>query len=299
MFKLAHLIDSFLAHTRIMVRAGNTEPSTLRWYQDNLKHLSGLREYPADALRTHHLVAVDFTNAFVRVLKRVYKWGVEEDLIPKDPFAKLTIPPCGRRERVLTRSELRRLYLVAPRAFRRLLFVQMGTIARPGEIRQLVWGQIDWQNRVIILDKFKGQKRRADKLRARPIPLTRSVLRLLRNLHRKSPDQSPTGRVFRSPRYGKPWTPNGVRCAMRTARKRAGLDGGGERVVCYHLRHTGATNAIRAGVELKLVAEVMGHARSTTTERYVHLNTSDVVSAIDRVSARPRSVAITTPTSSA
>ncbi len=290
MLTVRHLIDSFRVHVGLLVRAGVNEPATLRWYEDNFKPLAALAEFPADSLRSHHLAAIDLTNAFTRALKRLYKWGAAEDLVPKDPFAKLAIPPCGQRERVLTRGEFRRLYLVSSRAFRRLLFVQSHTIARPGEIRELTWGQIDWTNRVIVLLKYKGQKKRRDKLKARPIPLDRPVLRLLRNMHRKSADPSASGRVFASPRYGKPWTPNSVRCAMRTARKRAGLDGGGERVVCYTLRHTGATNAIRGGVDLKHVSEVMGHARSSTTERYVHLNTADVVNAIDRISARPRPV---------
>jgi integrase len=289
MYTLRHHIAGFVCNTKLMVRAGITEAATLGWYESQLRHLEPLGDFPADALRTHHLAAIDFTNAFVRALKRLYKWAAEEDLVPKDPFAKLTIPPCGKRERVLTRGELAKLYLVSYRAFRRLLFCQIHTIARPGEIRNLTWGQIDWANRVIVLEKFKGKAKRRDKLRARAIPLDWKVLRMLRNLFRKSPDQTPTGRVFRSPRYNEPWTANGVRCAMRVARKRAGLNGGGERVVCYTLRHTGATNAIREGVELKHVAEVMGHARTSTTERYVHLNTADVVSAIDRASARSRS----------
>lgn len=288
MFTIRHLIDSFVTHTRLLVKAGVQEETTLTWYQNQFKHLSTLATCPAESLRTHHLAAIELTNAFTRALKRLYKWGASEDLVPKDPFAKLAIPPCGRRERVLTRPEVRILYLAAPRAFRRLLYIQLHTLSRPGEIRNLTWGQIDWNNRVILLTKFKGQKRRRDKLKARPIPLSLPVVRFLRNMHRKAADPSPEGRVFLSSRYGKPWTANGVRCAMRSARLKAGLNDGGERVVCYTLRHTGATTAIRAGVELKLVAEMMGHARTATTERYVHLNTADVVGAIDRVSARPR-----------
>ena len=287
MFTLRHLIDSFVAHTKLLVRAGVTEETTLRWYTDNLKPLAPLVEFPADSLRTHHLGTIELTNGFVRALKRLYKWGAEEDLVPKDPFGKLTIPPCGRRERVLTREELCRLYRACSRALRLMLFVQFHTIARPGEIRNLLWSQIDWDQRVIVLVSFKGKKRRKDKLKARMIPLPLPVVRVLKNLHRKSADPSPTGRVFIAPR-GRPWTPNGVRCAMRRARKLAGLDDGDEPIVCYHLRHTGATEAIRRDVNLKLVAEVMGHARTATTERYLHLDTADLVGAIDRLSARPR-----------
>lgn len=287
MLTVKNLIDSFTTHLAMLVRSGVNEPATLRWYVDTLKRLDPVAGFAADALRTFHLTDISPTNALVRALKRLYKWGAAEGLVTKDPFAKLAIPPCGQRERVLTRTELRRLYRVSSRAFRRLLFVQFGTLARPGEIRQLTWGQIDWRNRVIMIVKYKGKKLRRDQLKARAIPLSRPVLRLLQNLYRKSEDQTVDGRVFIAQR-GKPWTPNGVRCAMRVARRRAGLGEGDEPAVCYHLRHTGATNAVRMDINLKLVAEVMGHARTETTERYCHLNTKDLVGTIDRMTARPR-----------
>jgi integrase len=291
MLTLQDLIDGFLRELTVLVRAGSQEPATLRWYRDGFRHFAPLAELPADAVRTHHLAEIAMTNHVVRVIKRLYKWGVAEGTVAKDPFTRLSAPPCGQRERTVSRAELRRLYRAAPRAFRKLLFVQVRTLARPGEIRLLTWGQIDWARRVIVLEEFKGKKRRADKLRYRAIAIPKNVYRLLRNLHRKSPDPSPAGRVFISTRGAKPWSYNGVRCAMRTARVRAGLMDGEERVVCYTLRHTSATEAIRKDISLKRVAEVMGHARTTTTERYLHLKTDDLVETIDRLTARCSRVA--------
>ena len=39
----------------------------------------------------------------------------------------------------------------------------------------------------------------------------------------------------------------------------------------YGLRHAFGTRAIRMGVELKTLSELMGHTSTRTTERYVHL----------------------------
>lgn len=287
---LGALTEAYLAHVHVLVEAGMLAKATHEWYSNQFKHLSKLRHTPAASLRTHHLSGIKLTNAFVRVLKRLFKWAADEEqgLVPRDPFAKLTTPPCGERERTLTRPELRQLYLAAPRALRRLLFVQLRTIARPGEVRCLTWGKIDWERRVFVLKEFKAKNKRKDKLKAREIPILRPVLRMLRNLQRKAADTSPDSRIFRSPRYGRPWTYNGVRCAMRVARAKAGLAGGDEPVVCYHLRHTGATEALTNGMDLKMLAVRMGHTRTSTTERYVHLQSKDVVDATDRA-ARPRS----------
>lgn len=287
---VSHLLHLFRSHLEFFVRAGVNAPATLAWYLAMLRPLAPLGELPAAALRPAHLAAIPLTNGFIRALKRLYRWAMAEELVPRDPFAKLRTPRCGRRERILTRAELVRLYRASSPAFRRLLFVLFHTLARPGEIRQLTWGQIDWPRRLIILVKFKGQKQRADQLAARAIPLPLYVGRFLANLQRKSRDPSPTARVFYSTREAKPWTANAVRCAMRRARAAAGLDDqGGERVVPYTLRHTGATNAIRLNANVKKLAALMGHARTATTERYIHLDSADLVATIDSLTAnRPR-----------
>jgi len=287
-FGLNELTGAFLAHVQLMVRAGVTEPTTLDWYRSQFAHVAHLGAFPAAELRTHHLGNIELTNALARALKRLYRWAAAEDLIPRDPFARLAVPPCGERRRVLTRAELARLYRAASAPFRRLLFVQLRTLARPGEIRGLVWSQVRFDLRVILLDRFKGQKRRRDRLRVRAIPFDKVTARLLANLFRKSQDSSPPGRVFVNTR-GRPWSANAARCAMRRARCLAGLNDGGENVCLYTLRHTSATNAIRANVALKKVAEVMGHARTATTERYLHLDLGDLVGAIDQANTRPRS----------
>jgi integrase len=303
LYTINRLREDFLAEAGMLVRSGELKDVTLRGYEYQLGKLDPFGEFPADTLRVHHLHTIPWTNGFVRILKQLYKWATDNRIIPVDPFEKTKIPPCGRRERVLTRGELARLYRAAPRALRVLLFVQLRTLARPGEIRNLTWGQIDWERRVIVLTEFKAKAKRRDKLKARCIPLHKTVLRLLRNLHRKSPDPSDGGRVFYNQRFHMPvsrrrkalvtercgpWSANGVRCAMRRARVAAGLMDGGERVVCYTLRHTGATQMCRRKIDLKHIAEVMGHARTTTTERYTHLDTKDMVATIDELFARPR-----------
>lgn len=290
MFTVSHLTHSYIAHLKVRVSLGEVEPATLVWYRSQLQKLDrAVGPFPAAELRAEHLVAVEFSNAFVRVLKALYRWACDDDvgLLRRDPFRKLKTPPCGERQRILTRDEMVRLYRASNPQLRRFLFVMSRTLARPGEIRRLEWGQIQWDRRLISLTKFKGKKRRRDGTKVRLIPLDRVTWRLLRNIHARCGRPGPDMPVWLD-RHGNPWSANAVHCAVRDARDRAGLDPDGveERVVCYHLRHTGATNATRAGVADATLAKVMGHARTTTTNRYQHLAGDDVVNAIDRVAAR-------------
>jgi integrase len=291
MLKVAHIVESFLSHQEVKVKCDQAEPGTFAFYKNQMrKLLAAVGEFPAAELRAHHLVSVEFTYHFVRALKALYRWASDEDveLIPKDPFRKLKIPPCGERNRVLTREEMRALYLAAGRPFRRFLFVQSRTIARPGEIRGLTWGQINWDRRLILLKKFKGKRRRRDGMKLRPIPLDRPTFRMLRNLWRNAGSPGADVSVWLG-RDGKPWSANAIRCQMRRVRTRAGLDPAGvERVVCYTLRHTGATDATRQGIPIQTIARIMGHTRTSTTDRYQHLAGDDLVDAIDLKAARSK-----------
>jgi site-specific recombinase XerD len=49
------------------------------------------------------------------------------------------------------------------------------------------------------------------------------------------------------------------------------------------LRHTFATRANRAGVDLKALQALLGHSQITTTSRYLHPTADDLVAAIDKL----------------
>jgi integrase len=296
MLTVRHLADSFVADLRVRVKLGSTEQKTLDWYRSALSKLTAAAgDFPAAELRAHHLVSVKFSNHFVRVLKALYKWACDEDvaLVPRDPFRKLQMPPCGQRQRVLTRTEMVRLYLASSPRLRRLLFLLRHTIARPGEIQRLLWGDIQWERRLITLVRFKGKKRRRDGVKVRTIPLDRSAVRLLAAMYARRGRPGPDEPVWLD-RFGRTqWTYNAVRCQMRRAREAAGLDPDGveERICCYSIRHTSATEATRRGVTDNTLARVMGHAKTATTNRYQHLAGDDLVAAVDRVAARPKKAA--------
>ena len=52
----------------------------------------------------------------------------------------------------------------------------------------------------------------------------------------------------------------------------------------HRLRHTFATDYLRQGGDIVRLAMVLGHSQITTTQRYLHLLTSDLVQAQQRTS---------------
>jgi integrase len=67
---------------------------------------------------------------------------------------------------------------------------------------------------------------------------------------------------------GLPWDRASLAWRMVRLRGRAGLR---DDCVLYGLRHRFATEAVRRGVDIKVVAELLGHASTRMTEHYVHV----------------------------
>ena len=283
------LAERFLTWLRQEAHADRTAPRTVSYYEHELSRwieTMGPFAPNVEDMRPCHLIGQGGESRNrIQAVKRLTKWADEMGWIPSDPFRRVKLPPIGRRNRTLTRDEMRRLYLASTRPWRRFLFIMRHTIARPGEIRGLRWRQVDLLKRRLILSEFKGQNRRKDRLHARLIPLSRPATRLLSNMRRRT-DPEADDLVFLG-RYGQPLTKEAVRCAIRRARLYAGLaESGKEQVCAYTIRHTAATEATRHGLRDRVLADVMGHTTTRTTARYQHLAGDDLVDAIDEARAR-------------
>jgi site-specific recombinase XerD len=68
---------------------------------------------------------------------------------------------------------------------------------------------------------------------------------------------------------GSPMSPAAMRSRLAKAAEVAGLS---ERVTPHMLRHTAATQLIEAGVDIRFIQRLLGHASLTTTEIYTHVS---------------------------
>lgn len=269
-------------------------PGTVADYRRHLERFQkAVGDLPVAELRAHHLVNWGRTWHNIVAVQRCFNWLAEVELIERSPFTKVRRPRPGRRRRTFTREELTRLLRAAPRDFRAFLIALRETIARPQEVRSLRWCEIESVDATLSIERalaigqayfrveeYKSRERRACPDEPRIIPISRRLGRLLLRLAARSRDTK--GAIFRTQR-GHSWTKEATRLRLARLRKRLGLgrDARGEQLVCYSVRHTGATKAAAAGVRDRILADIMGHTNTRTTARYQHLEVLHLTSAVD------------------
>lgn len=231
-----------------------------------------------------------------QAVKRLYQWAVEDArLLERNPVSRVKLPPMGMRRRILTRDERQSLLASSSADLRRFLVGLRETMARPGELRRATWNDVMGDDPTaqlsdillqgkacIVLWEYKSRERRANADVPRVILLSPVACRLLLWLLRSRPRLD--SHIFLTCR-ARAWTPNALRCRFRRLRRKLSIerDKRGETIVPYTYRHTSATEAAAQGIRDRVLADVLGHVKPETTQRYLHLQTDHLRKAMEKL----------------
>jgi integrase/recombinase XerD len=86
---------------------------------------------------------------------------------------------------------------------------------------------------------------------------------------------------------GDVWTPQLLRRRLGALAKRADIS---RRVTPHMLRHTAATQLIEAGVDIRFVQKLLGHASIATTQIYTQVSDSSLRSTLEKANTLDRVV---------
>jgi integrase len=194
------------------------------------------------------------------VLSAVYSYGIRKGLVDANPTKNIK-PPKGKSPgKFLTKDEWSRLG-EAMRAFGGDVGANVvdaiNLIALSGcrrcEITRLRWCEVDFEAGLLRLEHSKTGPR--------AVPLGDQAVRLIAELKRSAKNDW----VFPSTRGTGPIV--GIQKVWDDIRNRADLPS----VPLHDLRHSFASQAINGGASLYLTGAILGHRRSSTTQRDAHL----------------------------
>ena len=133
------------------------------------------------------------------------------------------------------------------------------------------------------LDRRQGVVRVLGKgRREREVPVGEAALAALEAYRARSGTRD--GPLFTNLRGGR-LTPRSVHRLVRRLARAAGIE---RRVTPHTLRHSFATHMLGEGADLRLIQELLGHRRLSTTQRYTHVSPERLMRVYDAAHPRAR-----------
>jgi integrase len=211
---------------------------------------------------------------FVRAVKRLYKWSVDQGLLASNPIANMVKPRPVVREDFITDEQFDAITQSLPEGpFKDLLVVAWDTGMRPQELFALESRHVDGCKIVFPRSESKG------KISVRVVYV--GTERSNGIIERLSSDRV-TGKLFRNTR-GVAWNKGSVKCAFARLEKATGIK-----------THLGAfrkgfcTTGLKNGVDTVTMSHLMGHASTAMVSRVyakVHHDPAHMLAAATRVRA--------------
>lgn len=225
----------------------------------------------------------------IATVKTLFRFLCRRGYVLSDPSGAVEYPRPEKRlpRTILTREEARRLVeapdTTTPEGLRdrAILEVFYGTGIRAGEMAKLKTTDVDIEERILRVVLGKGS-------RDRNVPLTRAAAEAVEDyLLEGRPRIRGAMRsryLFLAIRGGRTY-PSLLNEVVQAAAKAAAVE---KHVTCHTLRHSVATHLLKGGADIRHIQVLLGHARLSSTERYTHVEISDLSKVVRRAHPRGR-----------
>ena len=252
----------------------------LEWFDNHIGQLSLRKLTPSLIIQLRRQLqseesrrgkrSVATCNRYLAALSSCCSYAVEQQILEENPCRKVKklTEPRGRT-RFLDDQEREKLIAACKENSPQLYLavtLSLSTGARRDEIWSLRWENVDLGEGYLTFQETKNGD-------IRSVPVIGQALELLRDYHRKH-RLLHTSLLF--PSSTNPHKPLEFRKRWESVLRQAEI--GDFR---YHdLRHSAASYMVRNGMDLRLVAEILGHRTLQMTMRYSHLKRDHLKSAM-------------------
>lgn len=275
-------INSFLAAKKI----DGLSPKTLKNYREMLEAFAAkvdkhITKITTDDIRNYigHLAERGLKDSSIQThintLRSFFSWLDMEDVIRKNPMRKIKSLKIDRAKarRPLTAEQLERLRDgCGTYKEKALVEFLVSSGCRLGELVGIQVNAVDWQGRSVVV-LGKGGKERTVYFSVR------AKLMLQEYLSRRKGGEA----LFASSRA--PYEAMKPRAVEKVLQKIGERAGEARRVHPHLMRHTFASNALNAGMDITIIQHLLGHTDPKTTLIYAELAPRTVKYEYERVVA--------------
>lgn len=248
-----------------------------------------LREARDFVIEQQRRVSRRTVHNYVSGLRTFFKFWIRKGKLEKNPLVGLTLPKLPKKLPAFMTEKQVKLLLEGPmrlleneaitpfQAWRDRLVLELlyGAGFRVSELCNLTYGQVSFDEGVARI-VGKGNK-------SRICPLGRVAIAVMDKWRR----EFAVGTAYSDPvilsNSRKQWNPRGVQLLLKKYLALADLP---MDLTPHKIRHSYATHLLDNGADLRLVQELLGHAKLSTTQIYTHVNIGRLREAFDQ--AHPR-----------
>ena len=226
---------------------------------------------------------------YVSGLKTFFKFWIRQGKVERNPLDGLILPkPAKKLPIFLTQQQVLRLLrgptllleqeIIEPFiAWRDRMVLELlyGAGFRVSELVNLKYGDISFEEGVARI-VGKGGK-------SRICPLGKVAMTALRTWKSEYAPETGYSDVVVVGNQGRPWSSRQIQLLLKKYLKLAELP---MDITPHKIRHSYATHLLDNGADLRLVQELLGHSKLSTTQIYTHVNLGRLKAVYDR--AHPR-----------
>jgi integrase len=182
----------------------------------------------------------------------------------------------NKRTRYLTRLEAEKLLAelaTVSQDVHDIALLSLHTGMRAGEIFNLAWANVDFNNGVLMLKDTKSSKNR-------PAYMTGTISAMLKGRGRGNALVVPNAKGEKITQLSSSFDR-----AVKTLSLNDGITDRLNKVTFHTLRHTFASWLVENGTDLYYIKELLGHSTIALTERYAHIGDNALRAAVQRLEA--------------
>lgn len=208
----------------------------------------------------------------LRYLKSSFNYAVDNEVLLDNPCKKIKQVKTPQKQPVFLDKDSYKKLLdsITNEDFKDLVEFAVNTGLRQMELICLEWKQINFSDKLVILDNWNHQTKSK---KVRVIPLNDKAQEILRK--RISNNHT---LVFTY--NNKQYKPDFITKKFKKIVLKTGLN---PHLKWHSTRHTFASFLVQKGISIYIVSKLLGHADTKTTSIYAHLRPEDMRVAVDKL----------------